>query len=100
MSNGADVTATNSNGYSALILAVNFGNEEIVKLLIEAGADVNVKGKKNLQTNFYLCYYSHFHHQKIKQSLLKFEFQTGAAEMGGRGGQRLPPQFLPRLLIK
>ncbi len=39
---GADVNAKNKRGYTALMLATQRGPIEIVKLLIEGGADVNV----------------------------------------------------------
>jgi ankyrin repeat protein len=43
-----NVNATDASGNSALVLAVNKGLPEMVKRLIDAGADLNVKSSKNL----------------------------------------------------
>jgi len=42
---GADVIATNVNGWTALHRAAIGGNKEIVELLIANGADVNAKSE-------------------------------------------------------
>ena len=41
---GADVNAKNNYGWTALSHAARSGNAELVKLLLEHGADVNTRG--------------------------------------------------------
>jgi ankyrin repeat protein len=43
---GADIEANDSEGYTALIWAVDFKHTEIVKLLIRRGADINKADKE------------------------------------------------------
>jgi ankyrin repeat protein len=47
---GADVNARDKRGYTAVIWASAWKQTEIVKLLIEAGADVNVQGDRDRRT--------------------------------------------------
>ncbi|MBI4689569.1 MAG: ankyrin repeat domain-containing protein [Nitrospirae bacterium] len=42
---GADVNAHNKSGFTALRIASAEGYTDITKLLIEAGADVDTKGR-------------------------------------------------------
>jgi hypothetical protein len=48
LANGADVNATTSGGQSALILAVIFGHTNLVKLLMKAGADPQLRDNLGL----------------------------------------------------
>lgn len=41
----ADVNAQNDDGYTALMQAADWGNTKVVKLLLDAGADVNMRTK-------------------------------------------------------
>ena len=41
---GVDVNSTDLKGFPALLHAVDVGNSEIVTLLINSGADVNIRG--------------------------------------------------------
>jgi ankyrin repeat protein len=42
---GAEVNATDDDGFTALLLASTWGHPEVVHLLIKAGADVNAQDK-------------------------------------------------------
>lgn len=46
LANGADVN-TNTEGFKPIIIASALGNENMVKLLLEAGADVNLKSNND-----------------------------------------------------
>ena len=43
IANGVDVNAKNNDGWTALFIAANRRNKEVVELLISEGADVSVK---------------------------------------------------------
>ena len=45
MNSGADVNFQNSDGQTALHIAVYHANEDIVQLLLNSGADVNIQDK-------------------------------------------------------
>ena len=47
---GADVNKQNKLGYTALMHASKWGNEDIIKLLLKAGADVNTRALKDIET--------------------------------------------------
>ncbi|MDH4227644.1 MAG: ankyrin repeat domain-containing protein [Deltaproteobacteria bacterium] len=47
---GADVNAKDKNGYTPLHHAMNRGDDEVVKFLIEKGADVNAKASSDGKT--------------------------------------------------
>jgi len=46
---GVDVNKQNKLGYTALMHASKWGNEDIVKLLLKAGADVNTQALKDIK---------------------------------------------------
>jgi ankyrin repeat protein len=53
--NGANVNASNSTGETALMLAAGFNtNQEIIKALMNAGADINAKNVQGSTVNDYL----------------------------------------------
>lgn len=43
MQNGADPNKKNCDGYSPVLLAAALGHENILKILVEKGGDVNTK---------------------------------------------------------
>lgn len=43
LAEGADINSTDKFGFTALMVASNFGRLEVVKLLVDKGADANVK---------------------------------------------------------
>ena len=55
---GADIETKNNDGLTALMSASRYGNLEIVKLLVESGADIN-NAKDNIG-NTALTYASYF----------------------------------------
>jgi len=65
----ANVNAKRENGWTALRWAAFFGHKEIVKLLIQAGADVNAKEYEYGRTALY--YAREEGHEEIVQLLLE-----------------------------
>jgi ankyrin repeat protein len=53
---GADPNARNEEGLTALMLAANLGNLEMVQALIESGAEVNAADERGLTALFHGCY--------------------------------------------
>jgi len=49
-----NINAVNRNGYTALSLAVKGGYYRIANVLIEAGADINIKNNVNFNNNIIL----------------------------------------------
>jgi len=47
---GADIEARNEDGWTPLIIASNYGYSEIVRVLIENGADANMKDERSKET--------------------------------------------------
>ena len=45
LSIGADVNSASDNGWTVLIWACHYGHTDIARLLIEHGADINIKNK-------------------------------------------------------
>ena len=58
-SKDVNINATSSKGVTALILAIHRGHTEIVRLLLEAKADVNVSTKKGLTALFLAAHKGH-----------------------------------------
>lgn len=54
---GADVTATNTDGITALHLVARSGREDLAKLLINKGANVNAKANDGMTPLLNAVYY-------------------------------------------
>jgi len=52
LQNGASCDATTKNGYTALHLAVKEGHEQVVSLLLDNGANHNIKTGVNNEKQF------------------------------------------------
>lgn len=65
---GCTPIKTKKNGYTALILASDKGYTEVVKALLEAGTDVNIKSKNG---NTVLIFASAEGHTEIVEALLE-----------------------------
>ena len=57
--NGTDITSTDRNGNTPLILAAYYGSYPIVKYLCEEGADVNIQNNDGWSALLYAVYYGH-----------------------------------------
>jgi ankyrin repeat protein len=53
---GGDPNARNGEGMTALMLAANLGNLEMVEVLIDSGADVNAADERGFTALFHGCY--------------------------------------------
>ena len=68
---GVDLELATESGNRPLHQAANLGHLEVVKLLLEAGADVNSRGKWNFSAAIYAAHYGKF-------EVLKELFNHGA----------------------
>lgn len=71
---GADVNAVDESGRTALIVAVTYGNEDVVKLLMESKANLDVKNEKG-ETAFLIAF--HNGHLNVLHELFKHEDRYG-----------------------
>lgn len=72
LKNGFDVNMANKNGRTALMMAVQIGNLSILKMLINAGADLEQKAKEGETAFLYACRVS----ESIK--LIEYLIKQGA----------------------
>lgn len=70
--NGADLTAVDSNGESAIFYAVRSGNEKLIKTLVEQGADINARNSQGDSPLFTVV-------AEDNQKMVKFLLENGAS---------------------
>jgi ankyrin repeat protein len=78
--NGADITARNEDGYTALHKAAEVGFADVVRALLSAGADANVRTKIG-QTALIVA--SFFGYAEVVRLLLEFKADVNARNQWG-----------------
>jgi uncharacterized protein len=59
INSGADINAQTNGGFTALMQAAKYGNIEIVKLLVSAGAELEIRDVDDKTALDYACEYQH-----------------------------------------
>lgn len=82
LARGAAVDARNYKGWTSLILAVKAGNAEMVRVLVENGADVNTRSTSAMGSTV-LCFAAETNNAQVIRELLKHGVQINATSGNG-----------------